>query len=130
MHHHRILVVDDKLAIIKFLRANLESNGFQTSAAIDGAQALQIIERELPDLIILDIVMPKIDGFEVCRRLREWSRIPIIMLSALADEEDKVKCLELGADDYISKPFGLSELMARVGAVLRRTEAARTQHTQ
>ena len=122
----KILVVDDELAIIKFLRANLEANGYETLAASDGAEALQKVERELPDLIILDIMMPEIDGFEVCRRIREWSQIPIIMLSARADLMDKVKCLDLGADDYLCKPFGKEELIARVKAVLRRTEAAST----
>jgi len=126
MHHPRILIVDDELAIIKFLRANLEAKGFETLAAMDGAEALETIERELPDLVILDIMMPKMDGFEVCRRLREWSQIPIIMLSARGDEGDKVKCLDLGSDDYITKPFGAHELIARVRAVLRRTEAAGT----
>jgi len=118
----RILVVDDELSIIKFLRANLEAKGYEVLTAMDGAEALRIIEMELPDLVILDIMMPKMDGFEVCRRLREWSQIPIIMLSARGDEQDKVKCLDLGADDYITKPFGASELTARVSAVLRRTK--------
>ena len=126
MHHPRILVADDELAITKLLRANLEANDFKTLVAMDGAQALQIIERELPDLLILDIGMPKMDGYEVCRSLREWCQIPIIMLSARRDEEDKVKCLELGADDYIAKPFGVAELIARVRAVLRRTGALDT----
>jgi two-component system KDP operon response regulator KdpE len=124
MHRPRILIVDDELAIVKFLRANLEANGYETLAASDGAEALQKVEMELPDLIILDIMMPKIDGFEVCRRIREWSQIPIIMLSTRDDLMDKVKCLDLGADDYLSKPFGKEELIARVKAVLRRTEAA------
>ena len=122
----RILVVDDELSIIKFLRANLEAKGYKVLAAIDGAEAIQTFEMELPDLVILDIMMPKIDGFEVCRQLREWSQVPIIMLSARGDESDKVKCLDLGADDYITKPFGANELIARVRAVLRRTEAAAT----
>jgi len=126
----RILVVDDELSIIKFLRANLEAKGYKVLAAMDGAEALQTFEMELPDLVILDIMMPKMDGFEVCRRLREWSQAPIIMLSARGDESDKVKCLDLGADDYITKPFGASELIARVRAVLRRTEAAATLPTQ
>ncbi len=123
MRRIRILVVDDELAIIKFLRANLEDNDFETLAAMDGIEALKTTERELPDLLILDIMMPKMDGFEVCRRVREWSQIPIIMLSARCDEEDKVKCLGLGADDYLTKPFGVNELIARVRAVLRRTMA-------
>jgi len=124
MSKTRILVVDDELSIIKFLRANLESKGYEVLAAMDGAEALQTFEMELPDLVILDIMMPKTDGFEVCRQLREWSQVPIIMLSARGDESDKVKCLDLGADDYITKPFGASELIARVRAALRRTEAA------
>jgi len=130
MNKTRILVVDDELSIIKFLRANLESKGYEVLTAINGAEALQTFEMELPDLVILDIMMPKMDGFEVCRRLREWSQTPIIMLSARGDESDKVKCLDLGADDYITKPFGASELIARVRAVLRRTEAATTIPTR
>jgi len=118
----RILVVDDELGIIKFLRARLEARGYEVLTATDGAGALQTVEMELPDLVILDITMPKIDGFEVCHRIREWSQIPIVMLSARGDESDKVKCLDLGADDYITKPFGASELIARVQAVLRRNE--------
>ncbi len=126
----RILVVDDELSIIKFLRANLEANDYEVLAAMDGAEALQTFEIELPDLVILDIMMPKMDGFEVCRRIREWSQVPIMMLSARGDESDKVKCLDLGADDYITKPFGKDELVARVRAVLRRTETAATIPTQ
>lgn len=120
----RILIVDDEVSILKFLRSNLEDRGYAVISASNGEEALNTIERELPDLIVLDVMMPKMDGFEVCRRLREWSQIPIIMLSARGDEKDKVKCLDLGADDYIVKPFGASELMARVSAVLRRTKTA------
>ncbi len=130
MNKTRILVVDDELSIIKFLRANLEARDYEVLAAMDGAEALHTIEMELPDLVILDIMMPKIDGFEVCRRLREWSQISIIMLSARGDERDKVKCLDLGADDYITKPFGATELIARVKAVLRRTETVGSIPTQ
>ncbi len=126
----RILVVDDEISIVKFLRANLESKGYEVLAAMNGAEALQTFEMELPDLVILDIMMPKMDGFEVCRRLREWSQVPIIMLSARGDEKDKVKCLDLGADDYITKPFGANELTARVGAVLRRTREGATIPTK
>jgi len=130
MHSPRILIVDDDLAIIKFLRANLKAEDYETLVAMDGAEAIEAVERELPNLVILDIMMPKIDGFEVCRRLREWSQIPIIMLSARGDEGDKVKCLDLGADDYITKPFGVGELIARVRAVFRRTQAVGTVPTQ
>ena len=120
----RILVVDDELSIIKYLRANLEANSYEVLAALDGAEAIQTFEKESPDLVILDIIMPKVDGFEVCRRIREWSQVPIIMLSARGDEGDKVKCLDLGADDYVTKPFGKDELIARVKAVMRRTETS------
>jgi two-component system KDP operon response regulator KdpE len=125
-----ILVVDDEPGIVRFVRANLEDKGYRVLTAMDGSEALRKIEMELPDLVILDIMMPKIDGFEVCRRLREWSQIPTIMLSARGDETDKVKCLDLGADDYLTKPFGTRELLARVRAVLRRTEATKTVSTQ
>ena len=130
MKKTRILVVDDELSIIKLLRANLEAEGFEVLTAMDGAQALQTFEMELPDLVILDIMMPKMDGFEVCRRIREWSQIPVIMLSARGDVADKVKCLDLGADDYITKPFGKGELTARVKAVLRRTKSVAVVPTQ
>ena len=110
MHKKRILVVDDELVVLKFLRANLQEEGHKVLTALDGAEALRINEKELPDLIILDIIMPKINGFEVCRQVREWSQVPIIMLSASSAEEDKVKCLDLGADDYLTKPFSIEEL--------------------
>ena len=123
MKKTRILVVDDDLVNVKLLRANLEVRGYEVLAAMDGTEALETVEREQPDLIILDIMMPKMDGIEVCRRLREWSQVPIIMLSGRGDIADKVECLNLGADDYLAKPFGVEELIARVRAVLRRTEA-------
>jgi two-component system KDP operon response regulator KdpE len=124
MKKTRILIVDDELSILKYLRANLEAEGYEVLMAMDGAQALQTLEAELPDLVVLDIMMPEMDGLEVCRRLREWSQLPVIMLSARDDESDKVKCLDLGADDYITKPFGKDELIARVRAVMRRAESA------
>jgi len=126
----RILTVDDELSILKFLRSNLEDRGYTVISATNGEEAINIVERELPDLIILDVMMPKMDGFKVCRRLREWSQIPIIMLSARGDESDKVQCLDLGADDYIVKPFSANELVARVSAVLRRTKTASTLPTK
>jgi two-component system, OmpR family, KDP operon response regulator KdpE len=122
MYSPRIIVVDDDLAITKFLRANLLAEGYEILIAIDGVKALQMIEQELPDLVILDISLPGMDGFEICHRLREWSQIPIIMLTARGDAGDKVKCLDLGADDYITKPFAANELLARVRAVLRRVQ--------
>ncbi len=119
----RILIVDDDTAITKFIRANLEAEGWQTLRAADGAEALKAVEKELPALVILDVMMPNVDGFEVLRRLRQWSQIPVIMLSVREEMAYKVKCLNLGADDYITKPFGADELVARVRAVLRRNEA-------
>jgi len=118
----KILVVDDDPATLKFVAANLEANNYESLKAYDGAEALKIIEKESPALLILDIMMPRVDGYEVCRRLREWSQIPVIMLSAKCDEEDKVKCLDIGADDYLCKPFGLDELLSRIRAVLRRSD--------
>jgi two-component system KDP operon response regulator KdpE len=120
----RILIVDDEVSILKFVRSNLEDRGYKVVSATNGEEALRIIEKELPDLIILDIMMPQMDGIEICRRLRQWSQVPIIMLSARGGEKDKVNCLDLGADDYIVKPFGASELIARIGSVLRRTRAS------
>jgi len=123
MKKTRILVVDDELSIVKFLRANCEKEGYEVLTAMNGSDALNVFDTELPDMVILDIKMPKMDGFEVCSRIREWSKIPIIMLSASGSEEDKVRCLNLGADDYITKPFGKDELMARVKAILRRIKS-------
>ena len=129
MRKSRILIVDDDLGVVKSVRANLQARDCETLVAMDGTEALRVIEEELPDLIILDIMMAKMDGFEVCRQVREWSQIPIIMLSARHDVEEKVKCLDSGADDYITKPFGVNELIARVRAVLRRTKEMGTTPT-
>jgi len=125
-----ILIVDDEPAIIRFLRGTLDANGFKPLVATDGTEALEMIERELPDLVVLDIMMPRMGGVEVCKRIREWSPMPVIMLSGRGDEEGKVECLNLGADDYITKPFGVSELLARIRAVLRRSDAAGTVVSQ
>lgn len=119
-----ILVVDDEVSILRYVGARLRKEGYEVITAINGEEALVKAEEENPTLVILDIMMPKMDGFEVCSRLREWTEAPIIMLSARGDERDKVKCLDLGADDYITKPFDTEELLARVRAVLRRTELA------
>ncbi len=122
MNAQQILVVDDDQAIRKFVKANLEARGYHVLLAVDGDEALTIMENETPDLILLDIMMPKVDGFEVCRRIREWSEIPIVMLSAREGEMDKVRCLDCGADDYMTKPFSLRELFSRIKAVLRRAQ--------
>jgi two-component system KDP operon response regulator KdpE len=120
MSHTYVLVVDDDEKILKFLRVNLSREGWHILTARDGNEAVQMVEKDPPDLIILDIMLPKVDGFEVCRQLRQWSQVPIIGLSARGDMADKIRCLNLGADDYITKPFGIDELIARAKAVIRR----------
>ncbi len=119
----KILIVDDEKNIVDILRFNLKKEGFETIEAYDGEQAYETAINEKPDLILLDIMLPKMDGFTVCRKLRETISTPILMLTAKEEEVDKVLGLELGADDYITKPFSPRELMARVKANLRRTES-------
>jgi two-component system KDP operon response regulator KdpE len=118
----RILVVDDEERMVRFIRLNLEHDGFQVFEAFNGKQAIDKIRSNLPDLVLLDVMMPDIDGFEVLEMIRESSTVPVIMLTAKGEEEDRVHGLELGADDYITKPFSPRELVSRVRAVLRRTE--------
>jgi DNA-binding response OmpR family regulator len=120
----RILVVDDEPRMIGFIRMNLELEGYQVIEAHDGLSALEAVRTQLPDVVLLDVMMPRLDGFETLRMLREFSSIPVIMLTAKGEEDDKVRGLELGADDYVTKPFGPRELSSRVKAVLRRAEAA------
>lgn len=117
----KILVVDDEQSIAKIIAYNLKKEGYDVITACDGEAGLELALNENPDLILLDIMMPKMDGYEVCRKIREKKNTPIIMLTARADEIDKVNGLELGADDYVTKPFGNRELIARVKAHLRRT---------
>ncbi len=118
----RILVVDDEKRMIDFIRMNLELEGYQVLEAHNGLEALEMIRTQLPDLVLLDVMMPELDGFETLRMLREFSNVPVIMLTAKGEEDDKVYGLELGADDYITKPFGSRELSSRIRAVLRRAE--------
>lgn len=121
-----VLIVDDEKNIRELVRFNLESRGYKVLEAVDGKQALEKTSQQLPLLIILDLMLPKIDGLEVCRTLKanpKTDKIPIIMLTALGDEIDKIVGLELGADDYMTKPFSPRELIARIRAVLRRTGA-------
>lgn len=117
---YRILVVDDERRMVGFIRLNLEQDGFEIIEAFNGTDALNRLRDSLPDLILLDVMMPDIDGFEVLRTIREISQVPVIMLTAKGEEDDKVKGLELGADDYVTKPFSPRELVSRVRAVLRR----------
>ncbi len=116
----RILVVDDEPETVKYVGANLRARGFEVITASDGTEALKAAEEQVIDLILLDLSMPGPDGFEVCQRVRQFSNVPIIILSARGRELDKVKALDMGADDYMTKPFGIEELMARVRAALRR----------
>jgi len=120
----RILVVDDEERMVRFIRLNLEHDGFQVSEAFNGKEAIQKIRDVTPDLILLDVMMPDLDGFEVLETVREVSNVPVIMLTAKGEEDDRVRGLELGADDYVTKPFSPRELVSRVKAVLRRTESA------
>lgn len=119
--HELILVVDDEPRMTRFIRMNLELEGFRVIEAHNGLDALDKARTDLPDLVVLDVMMPELDGFETLEMLREVSNVPVIMLTVRSDEEDKVHGLELGADDYVTKPFGARELASRVRAVLRRT---------
>jgi two-component system KDP operon response regulator KdpE len=123
LKNRRILVVDDEERMVRFIRLNLEHDGFQVIEAFNGTQAIEQVRSNLPDLILLDIMMPDIDGFEVLKIIREISSVPVIMLTAKGEEDDRVRGLELGADDYVTKPFSPRELVSRVRAVLRRTES-------
>jgi DNA-binding response OmpR family regulator len=120
----KILVVDDERSILELLAYNLRRNGYQVIEARDGRQALQLARAERPDLVILDLMLPRLDGLDVCRELRRESTVPVIMLTARDEEVDRIVGLELGADDYVTKPFSVRELIARVRAVLRRTTPA------
>lgn len=123
----RVLVIDDEPQIRRALRAGLERSGFTVMAAASGEEGLDMASLHPPELVILDLAMPGTDGFEVCQEMRKWSKAPIIVLSVRSSEEDKIKALDLGADDYLTKPFGVGELLARIRAVLRRTSAAESE---
>jgi DNA-binding response OmpR family regulator len=119
-----VLLVDDEPTLVATVKYNLERDGFQVLTAGDGETAMNLARSRRPDLVILDLMLPVMDGLEVCRLLRRESTLPILMLTAKAEEVDKVVGLEMGADDYLTKPFGMRELIARVRALLRRTETA------
>jgi DNA-binding response OmpR family regulator len=124
---HKVLVVEDEAALRETLQYNLVRQGYQVHLAADGRLALEVARTERPDLVLLDLMLPGIDGLEVCRVLRQEMNIPILMLTAKADEVDKVVGLEVGADDYITKPFSMRELLARVKAALRRERLLREE---
>jgi len=125
--NRRILVVDDEERMVRFIRLNLEHDGFEVVEAFSGQQAMDRLRETLPDLVLLDVMLPDIDGFEVLRLIRENNEVPVIMLTAKGEEDDRVQGLELGADDYVTKPFSPRELVSRARAVLRRTDSARGQ---
>jgi two-component system KDP operon response regulator KdpE len=120
----RILVVDDEPQILRSLRTTLAAHGYDVQTAASGEEAVALVEGHMPDLVVLDLVLPGISGLDVCRYLRERSPVPILILSARGDERDKVAALDLGADDYLTKPFGVNELLARIRAALRLRRAA------
>jgi DNA-binding response OmpR family regulator len=123
----RILVVEDDLTLLETLEYNLANEGYEVITAADGLTALEIAREEQPDLIVLDLMLPRLDGFEVCRILRPETTVPILMLTARTDEVDRVVGLEVGADDYLTKPFSMRELLARVKALLRRVRLIREE---
>ncbi|GHU62476.1 DNA-binding response regulator [Clostridia bacterium] len=117
---NRVLVVDDEKLIVKGIKTSLERDGMSVDYAYDGEEAIQLAEKKEYDIVLLDIMLPKFDGFEVCQRIREFSEVPIIMLTAKGDDMDKILGLEYGADDYITKPFNILEVKARIKAIIRR----------
>ena len=126
----KILVVDDELLLVKGMKFNLENEGYTVETAYDGATAIDMAKTEEFDLIILDLMMPQVDGLTACMRIREFSNVPIIMLTARSEDADKIIGLESGADDYITKPFNILELKARIRALLRRANATPQQKQQ
>jgi two-component system, OmpR family, KDP operon response regulator KdpE len=120
----RALVVEDDPNIVDLIRSNLAVRGFDTVVSIDGMRALQLLETEEPDIVLLDLMLPEIDGFELCRQIRERSPVAVIVVSARGGQRDKVTALNMGADDYMTKPFSIEELLARITATLRRTRPA------
>jgi two-component system KDP operon response regulator KdpE len=120
----RVLIVEDDPNIVDLIRSNLAVRGFDTLVSLDGSKALTLLETEQPDMVLLDLMLPEVDGFELCRQIRARSNVAIIVVSARGGERDKVTALNVGADDYMTKPFGIEELLARILATLRRTRPA------
>ena len=125
----RALVVEDDPNIVDLIRSNLAVRGFDTVVSADGLRALRLLETEAPDIVLLDLMLPEVDGFELCRQIRERSAVAIIVVSARGGERDKVTALNVGADDYMTKPFSIEELLARITATLRRTRPAAAPET-
>lgn len=125
-----ILTADDDPQLLRLITRNLQLEGYEVIPVSDGQQALAQVEEHIPDLVLLDVMMPKMDGFTTCQRIREFSSVPIIIVTARGQDQDKVRGLDLGADDYLTKPFSVDELLARVRAVLRRTEFTAKENAQ
>lgn len=121
----RILIVDDEPRYLRLLEANLRSDGYDVISASDGLQAVEVFSSDPVDLILMDVMMPNLDGFAACQRIRQFSNVPIIILTAKGEEQDRVRGLDMGADDYLVKPFSATELLARVRAVLRRSQVSK-----
>jgi DNA-binding response OmpR family regulator len=122
----RILIVDDEPRYLRLLEANLLTEGYEVVTAMDGEEAIELFSANPTDLIMLDVMMPRLDGFSTCQRIRQFSTVPIIILTAKGEEQDRVRGLDVGADDYLVKPFSVMELLARVRAVLRRAQVTET----
>ncbi len=125
-----ILTADDDPQLLRLVSRNLQLEEYDVLTASDGQQALELTEKHLSDLVLLDVMMPKMDGFTVCQKIREFSSLPVIMLTARGQDQDKIHGLDLGADDYLTKPFSVEELLARVRAVLRRSQFNSREHVQ
>lgn len=130
MRKHLILVVDDEAPIVRLVKAKLRVDGYEVLTASRGDEALRVVAQESPDLVVLDVMMPDMDGFETLRRIRQQSNVPVVMLTARGSDMDKLKGLQSGADDYITKPFNPDELEARIAAVLRRTHGAQVTESE
>jgi DNA-binding response OmpR family regulator len=130
MRQMKILAVDDEPLYLRLLKVNLEPEGYEVVTASDGEAALELVASKQPDLVILDVMMPKLDGITTCERIRQFSTVPIIILTARGEEQDRVRGLNVGADDYVVKPFSVTELVARVRAVLRRAKTQEDEITQ
>ena len=126
----KVLVVDDEKLIVKGIRFSLEQDGMEVDCAYDGEEALRMATEKNYDIILLDVMLPKMDGFEVCQQIREMSSVPVVMLTAKGDDMDKILGLEYGADDYITKPFNILEVKARIKAIMRRTERKEVTETK
>lgn len=126
----KVLVVDDEKLIVKGIRFSLEQDGMEVDCAYDGREALELVNKNKYDVILLDVMLPVLNGFEVCQQIREFSNVPVIMLTAKGDDMDKILGLEYGADDYITKPFNILEVKARIKAIIRRSSATETKEPQ